>query len=133
MPLLFLLIGIALVVSAVLNTQAQLGKLLAADGPAFLPWAGAIVVIGAIGYIPEARTISRSLLVLVLIVIMLKDNGGFFAKFAEGIKNPAPATGDTLPTLSGPLPVTIGGSSGVTGATTATSALKLLPEASALL
>ena len=109
MPLLFVIIGTALVVSAVLNNQAKLGQLLAADLPGFLPWAAAIILIGMIGFIPQARTLARSLLVLVLLVIVLANGNGLFDKVSSAIQSPTPAEPPTLPTLKGPLPIVITG------------------------
>lgn len=121
MPLFLAIVGAALLVTAIRNTQVQLGELLAADVPAFLPWAGAIVVIGVLGYIPEVRKFSHALLALVLIVIMLKSGGGFFSQFADAIKNPAkPAASPyASPASLGPLPIEVsqkGGAGGAAGA-----------------
>ncbi len=113
MPLLLAIVGAALIVSAIRDTQAQLGSLLVSDVPAFMPWAAAILVIGFIGFVPELRKVSRALLALVLIVIFLKKGSGFFAQFSTALKNPAAAQAATLPTLKGPLPITIAG--GATG------------------
>jgi len=117
MPLLLAIVGAALIVSALRNEQATLGALLASDIPAFLPWAAAILVIGAIGYVPELRKPSHALLALVIIVILLKRGKGFFAQFQQALQNPVAATAAPLPTLKGPLPITIqgGGSSGALG------------------
>ena len=118
MPLLLAIIGAAIVIAAIRNTQGQLGSLLASDGPAFLPWAGAILAVGFIGFVPELRGLSRAFLALLILVIILQTRGGFFGQFAQAIKNPAPA--QTSPYVSpsklGPLPIQIqGGTSGAGG------------------
>ena len=117
MPLLLAIVGAAVVVAAIRNTQGQLGTLLASDGPAFLPWAGAIVAVGFVGYVPELRGLSRAFLALLILVIILKTGGGFFQQFADAIKNPAPAVTSPYPTPSklGPLPIQIQGASGGAG------------------
>jgi hypothetical protein len=96
MPFIFLLIGAALVASGVRNTQGRLGQLIAADftGPNnFWFWIAAIGVVGSIGYVPGARGMSRAFLLLILIVMVLSDQG-FFAKAVATIEGlqPTPAT-----------------------------------------
>lgn len=68
-----LLIGLVLVVAAVRNSQADLFKELAADVPAFGVWAAAIIAIGAIGFVPGLKPISKGLLFLVILVILVNN------------------------------------------------------------
>lgn len=57
------------------------GKLLYAElfsgSNPFYKWAGAMLIIGLIGYIPEMEPISMAFLVLVLVVIILHNQSGF--------------------------------------------------------
>ena len=43
----------------------------------FYKWAGAIVIVGAIGYIPEMENISMAFLILIMLVIVLNNKSGF--------------------------------------------------------
>src|SRR3954468_23458486 len=103
MPFALLIIGIALLVSAVRGTQGDLFTLLRGDftGPNnFIYWTVAILFIGSIGYIPKLKPASVGFLTLVVLVLVLKrgdpnsGNGGFFAEFTSALKMPnaAPAT-----------------------------------------
>lgn len=66
----------------------------------FIYWMAAILIIGAVGYIPKARPISTALLGLVLAVLFLKNanttaaGGGFFSQLSAGLASTqaAPAT-----------------------------------------
>jgi hypothetical protein len=75
--------GLLLLASAVRGTTKDLFALVQGDfvGPQnFLIWTGAIVGVGALGYIKEVRPIANALLGLVLVAIVL-SNKGFFANF----------------------------------------------------
>jgi hypothetical protein len=43
----------------------------------FYKWAGAMIIIAAIGYVPELEDISMALLVLVMLVIVIDNKSGF--------------------------------------------------------
>lgn len=91
MPFVFIVVGIGLVVVAVRGTQATAFSLLQSEfsGPnSFIKWALAIFILGAIGYIPTVRPVTRALLALVLLVIFLKNGKGLFAQFNAQIANP---------------------------------------------
>ena len=92
MPLTFIVIGLFLLIAAVNNQATLLFALVKGDfsstsaapgvsgtSTSFLPWVVSIFVIGALGYIPALKTVSRSLLVLVIVVLFLSKNG-FFTK-----------------------------------------------------
>jgi phage-related protein len=89
MPFLLVLIGAVLLIAAVRNTEGDLGNALVADVPGFLKWALAIVAVGALGWVPGMRTISRWLLALVLVVLVLTNYQKIFAGFLA-LKNPPP-------------------------------------------
>ncbi len=45
----------------------------------FAKWAGAIIIVAMLGYIPEMRDVSMALLVLIFLVIILDHSSGFSA------------------------------------------------------
>lgn len=96
MPLALLIFGVVLLLSGWRGTYADLGARLASDFSGFLPWLTAIIVIGAIGYIPEMEGFSNAFLLLVIVVILLSNNG-VFAQWANlSVQPPTPA-GSTSP------------------------------------
>ncbi len=91
MPIILSVVGVALIWSAVRDTQDTLFTLLYNDtfglgttgfSKSFLAWIIAIVLIGSLGYFKTLRPISNSLLILVIVVLFLA-NGGFFTKFTQ--------------------------------------------------
>lgn len=100
MPFALLLIGVWLLIAGVRNTAGPatqpgtLFYLLHNDftGPNnFIYWFLAIILIGAVGYIPKLKPVSTGFLALVLVVLFLKRGnvngvgGGFFSQFLTGI------------------------------------------------
>lgn len=73
MILVSLLIGAILIVAAIRDSQGELFAALKQDVPAFVVWAAAIVALGAIGWVPGLKPISRGLLGLVILVIVLRN------------------------------------------------------------
>jgi hypothetical protein len=93
MPVLFLVAGLLLIVTAIRGTTGDFASRLQSDvSGGFLKWVAAIVVVGAIGYAPGLKEPSRYLLALVAIVILLSNGSGFISKFAQQIQNPGTAT-----------------------------------------
>jgi hypothetical protein len=91
MPFVFIIIGVGFVVIAIRGTQATAFQLLQSEfsGPnSFIKWALAIFILGAVGYIPTIRPVTRALLALVLLVIFLVNGKGLFAQFNNQIANP---------------------------------------------
>jgi hypothetical protein len=102
-----LLIGLVLIATALKNTEHELAQQLQSDvlgAGGFAAWAGAILAIGAIGYVPGLRTTSRYLLALVGVVIIVRNNGVWAnaqaalqgasaAGPAPSIPTPSPASG----------------------------------------
>lgn len=95
MPLVLLIIGVVLVIAGVRSTQDTLFSLVKGDFTGtdnFIYWLGAILIIGAIGYIPKVKPISTALLVLVIVVLFLKKGdaqglgGGFFSQFTNALE-----------------------------------------------
>lgn len=84
MPIVFGFVGILLIVAGVRGTVAgtdpSLVSLVKADftgQPNYLEWVIAILLIGAVGYIPKLEPISRGFMVLVVVGLFL-SNKGFF-------------------------------------------------------
>ena len=80
MAFLFIAAGIFFLVSGVRGQSSAALKQLKGDfvgKDSYLVWVGAILLIGAVGYVDELRPISHAFLLLVIIVLLL-SNGGFF-------------------------------------------------------
>lgn len=82
--------GLLMIVTGGRGTYAAFGAQVAKDftgppGQNFTYWIVALGAVGAVGYIDALRTISRLLLVLVIIGIFL-SNKGFFAQFQAALK-----------------------------------------------
>lgn len=101
MPFVLIIAGIVLLIVAVRNTQDQFFYLLQGDFTGknnFVFWVLAILIIGAIGYVPRLKPISNAFLILVVLVLILtKGQGlfdktsGFFAQITEGTATRPPA------------------------------------------
>lgn len=91
MALLFLGSGLALIFVGLRGDPAALLALVESDfsGPNnFVYWLAAMAILGALGYIESLKGLSRLFMVLVLIVLFL-DNGGFFAQFQAYLNSTA--------------------------------------------
>ncbi len=89
MPFVLIIIGIVLLTVAVRNTQDDLFHLLQGDFTGdnnYIYWVLAILVIGAVGYIPRLKPISTAFLILVVLVLFLKKGTGFFDSFNAQLK-----------------------------------------------
>lgn len=78
MPFALLIVGVVLLVSSVRNTQDDLYALVKGDftGPNnYLYWMVSILLIGAVGYIPTLKPLSRIFLVLVIVVLFVRKGG----------------------------------------------------------
>lgn len=95
MVLVAILIGAILIVAAIRNTQGALFSALATDVPAFVVWAAAIIALGAIGYVPGLKPVSRGLLALVIIVIVLRQYQQIIAGFQGAVSSGGASTGST--------------------------------------
>jgi hypothetical protein len=83
MTLVAIFAGIVLIVAAFRNSQGALFTALSQDVPPFVVWGAALLAIGAIGFVPGLRPVSRGLLALVITVLILnnwpKIQAGFVA------------------------------------------------------
>jgi hypothetical protein len=89
MPLALVIAGVLLLVSAVRDKQSDLVTLVKGDllgtgsnDGTFIQWALALVMVGAIGYIPRLKPVSVALLALVLVGIFLRKGKGFFSQLS---------------------------------------------------
>ena len=91
MPFTFLIVGAFLLAAGANGKGADLFALLKGDfvnapgvqqQATFVPWAAAILILGAAGYVPALRVASRLFLVLVILVLFL-SNQGFFAQLQQ--------------------------------------------------
>lgn len=102
MPFALVIIGLALLVSGVRNTQGDLFELVKGDFSGsgnFVFWTVSILIIGSVGYIPRLKPVANSFLILVIVVLFI-SNRGFFAKFNEQIGTSSGNTGEAgIPTL----------------------------------
>lgn len=88
MALGLIFVGALLLISAVRNQQGSLFSLVKQDltgTGSFLEWALALLLVGAVGFIPKARPLSIALLALVLLGIVLKSGGGFFSQLSSAV------------------------------------------------
>jgi hypothetical protein len=121
MPFALIIVGVVLLITSVRNTygvtqangQPGLGGLLQKDFTGtgnFIFWLVALLIIGAVGYIPKLKPISTALLVLVILVLFLTrgnpqsgTGGGFFQQFVQQISSTQSATSSSsIPSTSLP-------------------------------
>lgn len=81
MIIILVLIAAVLIVAAIRDTQGDLFAALRDDVPAFGTWAAAIVLLGALGFVPGARPVSRALIVLVFVVLFVNNYQTIVAGF----------------------------------------------------
>lgn len=97
-----LIIGLLLIATALKGTEHELGQQLVYDfigASGFIAWVGAILAIGAIGYIPGLRSPSRWMLAL-LATVMVVRNGGVFSQAQaalQGVSAAGPAPSIPVP------------------------------------
>lgn len=87
MPLLFIGTGLVFLLTGIKGDAAKLFGLLQGDFQGennFIYWFFSILVLGSLGYIKHLENLSRVFIALVVVVLLL-DNKGFFAKLQEFI------------------------------------------------
>jgi hypothetical protein len=102
MPFVLIIAGVVLLIAAVrgdacgqVQCHELLFALLARDftGPNnFIYWFLAILIIGAVGYVPKLKPLSDGFLVLVILVLFLTKGKGFFDMFTSQIQQTQSAT-----------------------------------------
>lgn len=83
MPFVLIVVGIILLVTAIQGTTGQLGSMLVQDTfgtGGYVYWFVAIIVIGAVGYVKQLKTLSDMGMFLVVLVLFLSHKG-FFQQF----------------------------------------------------
>lgn len=95
MLLVALFIGVVLIVAAVRNSQGALFTALMQDVPAYVVWAAAIIALGAVGYVPGLKPVSRGLLMLVITVIVLRNYKNVLQGFESVWQTPPTPTPGT--------------------------------------
>lgn len=104
MPIAFVIFGVFLLLAAVRwnSGGSEVWTLLKSDlqGKSvttgkqtgnFFAWAAAIILIGAVGYIDELKPIANTMIALVIVVLLLSNNG-FFAQLQQDITSTAKAS-----------------------------------------
>lgn len=89
-------LGLLLFMAAYQNNVAALGSQLSSDitgSRGFLIWFVALFLVGALGYVPLFKNVSRAFLVLILVVVLL-SNQGFAANFVSAFGLSEGATED---------------------------------------
>lgn len=106
-----LIIGITLIVAAVRGTHLELIGLIKGDftGPAnFWYWVAALLLIGAIGYVPRLKALSDGLLIVIILALLLArgnpkaPQGGFFQQLTDALGTTNAKTPNST-TNTGPL------------------------------
>lgn len=112
MAFVFLLLGFFLVLIAVRDQYKELSALLKSEftGPNnFLAWGAAFLILGALGYIRPVRPVVNAMVLLLILVLILANRGGFFTRFNEAIRGGASgASLASVPKLQ-PLPALTAG------------------------
>lgn len=113
MAFVFLFAGIVILTSGVRGTQDDLFKLVEGDirpadgSTGFIPWILAILIIGALGYVKQFRSLSHGFMALVIIAMIIKAyqrNPQIFDQFnaALGIKSGSSLPNSFAPNLGVP-------------------------------
>jgi hypothetical protein len=92
MPIIALIIGIVVLITAYNDSAGNLGAALKQDLPGFFPWLMAIAAIMGLGYLPGMEKPSRYLLLLVAAVLILTKGQGIFAGFQSFMTSGGSAT-----------------------------------------
>lgn len=100
MPILFLGSGLVLVITGLKGNPVALWNMVEGDFVGknnFIYWMVAILALGSLGYVDSLKNLSRLFIALVVIVLLV-HNQGFFAQlqaFINSGSKPAPTSGVT--------------------------------------
>ena|ERR1700744_2623140 len=93
MPLVLLLVGVTLLITAFKGTTGTLAGYIKNDitgtsssDPGFAKWLLAFAIIGGFSYIPGFRPVANAFLVLVILALVLA-HGGFFAQLSTALND----------------------------------------------
>lgn len=98
MPIVILIFGAILIVSAYKNTYTTLFSNLKSDVPGFAVWFAAIAVVGGLQYVPGLRVPARWLLALVLLVLFMSN----YQRILSGIKSASSGAGSAAAAQTDP-------------------------------
>jgi hypothetical protein len=132
MPFVLIFFALVLLVTGFRGTTGQLFTLLEEDfvsSDGFLPWALAILGIGAIGYIPKIKHISDAFLGLVVLVMLLA-NRSFFGNLSTAFSSAGTSSASGAPSVDTTASPTT--ANGLTTVGTPDGALTLAPLTSTL-
>jgi len=101
MPIVLIIVGALFLTSAVRwNSGGDKiwtllgGDLTSSNKGNFFAWAVAIILIGAVGYIDELKPVANTMIGLVIVVLLLSNNG-FFANLEKEVLQPPQAASAT--------------------------------------
>lgn len=89
MPIFFIGTGIILLITGVKGNPSELWQLVVGDFTGqnnYIYWMVAILVLGALGYVQSLKNVSRLFVALVVLVLLL-HNQGFFAQLQAFINS----------------------------------------------
>jgi len=115
MALFALIIGVILIVAAMRNSQGALFTAIGSDAPAFITWGTAIMALGAIGFIPGLKPVSRWLLALVIVVLVINNYQKLQAGFTNAWKSPTTGGGSSASGSSSSSSASSSATSGIAG------------------
>jgi hypothetical protein len=94
MAIVLIIVAVLLIIVGVRGTGAQLLTLMKGDFTGknnFGLWILALLIVGAVGYVPSLKRLSDMFIVLVIVGIIFANDkgtsGGFFTKFQSAIQN----------------------------------------------
>jgi hypothetical protein len=99
-----LIFGFAFVAIGVRNTLSTASRLVSTDfsgAGSFWYFIAGIFIVGALGFYTPLRGASRGVILLLILVLIL-SNEGFFAQLLAALKSPAAATADAAPAAPAP-------------------------------
>jgi hypothetical protein len=94
MPLILIAAGIVLIITGIKGNPSSLWGLVQGDFTGannYVYWMVSILVLGALGYIPQLKNVSRLFLLLVIVVLLI-HNQGFFAQLQAFINSGSSVT-----------------------------------------
>jgi hypothetical protein len=101
MPLFLIFVGIAMMLLAWQNNQLVFVQQVGQDfSEGFFPWFGAVLALGALGYVPDLKGFTRGILGLVLLVFVLANGKGLFSQLESVIQGGTPSAEAATPAPS---------------------------------
>ena len=82
-----LIFAMLLIVTGVRGTYRDLFNALGQDLPPFMIWAAAIIGVGAVGFVPGLKPVSRGLLALVIVVLVINNYDKILKGFNDAWQN----------------------------------------------